>query len=133
MISNKLKTSHPFKAYNTFCDGYVGQSGAPLSLVSSSTGATPVVAPALVDDQSFSLECGLVAQEIVHRLSHVGDDYCADNKTLFSQLVTATLGTSYASIITCIKRAKNGHRALKGAQCTICGRCSLAEQSQSSS
>ena len=83
-ISNKLKIIDWFEAYNNFCDDYVGQSGAPLSLVSRTLVAIPAVAPPLVADQPFSFKWGLVAQELVHSLSHTGAGYCADNKTMFS-------------------------------------------------
>ena len=101
-----------FEAYDTFCDDYVGQSGAPFSLVSRPLVAVPVIAPTLAADQPFSLNWGLVAQELVHRLSYTSAGYCADNKTMFSQLVTATLGILYVSTIVSFKRTKDGRGAL---------------------
>ena len=74
--------------------------------------AIPIVAPALVADQPFFLDWKLVVQELVHRLTHTGTNYCAHNKTMFSQMVTATLATSYASTIDSFKRAKDGRGAL---------------------
>ena len=112
VISNKLKIIDWFKACDIFCDDYIGQSGALLSLMSRRVVAVPALAPALVADKSFSLDWGLFLQELIHRFGHAGTNYCADNKMIFSKLVTATLCTSYASIITSFKRVKDSHRAL---------------------
>ena len=56
VIGNKLKIIDWFETYDTFRDDYVGQSSAPLSLVSRPLVAVPAVAPALVADQPFSLK-----------------------------------------------------------------------------
>ena len=107
VISNKLKIIDWFKACDIFCDDYIVQSGALLSLMSRRVVAVPALAPALVTDKSFPLDWGLFAQELVHRLGHTGANYGAANKTMFSQLVTVTLGTLYASTIASFKRAKD--------------------------
>ena len=116
VISNKLKIIDWFKACDIFCDDYIVQSGALLSLMSRRVVAVPALAPALVTDKSFPLDWGLFAQELVHRLGHTGANYHADNKTMFSQLVTGTLSTSYVSTIasfaTSFKRVKDGRGAL---------------------
>ena len=56
VISNNLKIFDWFEAFDTFCNGYIGQSGTPLTLVSRPLVIVPVVAPPLVADQPCSTE-----------------------------------------------------------------------------
>ena len=49
---------------------------------------------------------------MVHRFSQISANFCTDNATMFSQLVTAALGTSYVSTISSFQRVKDGHGAL---------------------
>ena len=121
VISNKLKIVDWFEAYNTFFDECVGQSGAPFGLVSRSLVVVPAVDPALVADQPFSFDWGLVVQELVHRLSHTSASYHADNKLVFSQLVTTTLGTLYASMIASFKHVKDRCGALAALNAQFAG------------
>jgi hypothetical protein len=58
---------------------------------------------------------------MMHRLSHAGANFCADNKTMFSQLVTATLGTLYASTMASFKRLKDGRGALAALKAQFAG------------
>ena len=54
-----------------------------------------------------------VAGEMVHCLSYLHPLFRVDNATGYSQLVTATLGTQYSSMIAPFKRARNGRGALE--------------------
>ena len=112
IISNKLSISNFFEAYETFVSNYIGQSGCPLSWIYRTTVNVPAVAPNLLADQPFSTEHGLVSEEMVNRMSHAHPLYRPDNATGYAQLVTATLGTQYASTIAPFKRTKDGRAAL---------------------
>ena len=79
------------------------------------------VAPTQAADQPYSTGHGSVAGEMVARLSHAHPLYRVDNATGFSQLVTATLGTSYASTIAPFKRAKDGRGALVALKAQFAG------------
>jgi len=61
--------------------------------------AVPGVASALEADQPFSTLHGSVSGEMVKRMSHAHPLYRPDNATGYAQLVTATLGTQYASMM----------------------------------
>ena len=69
-------------------------------------------APVLEADQPFSTMHGSVSEEMVERMPHIHPLYCPDNATGYAQLVTATLGTQYASIIAPFKQTKDGRAAL---------------------
>ena len=115
-ISNKLSITAFFKAYETFTDGFIGQIGCPLRWIYREDENVPAVAPPLEANQPFSTEHGSIADEMAMRLSHNHPLFKADNATGYAQLVTATLGTQYASTISPFKRTKNGrgaYRALK--------------------
>ncbi len=64
-------------------------------------------------DQAYLLDHGSVASEMVARLSHTHPTFCIDNATGYSQLVTATLGTSYSAMISPLKRTRNQCGALE--------------------
>ena len=72
----------------------------------------PGIAPALEADQPYSTMHGSVSGEMVERMSHAHPLYRPDNATGYAQLVTATLGTQYASTIAPFKRSKDGRGAL---------------------
>ena len=54
-------------------------------------------------------------------MSHTSPLYRVDNATGYSQLVTATLGTNYASTIAPFKRTKNGRGALAALKAQFAG------------
>ena len=112
IISNKLSISNFFEAYETFVSNYIGQSKCPLSWIYRTTVNVPAIAPNLLADQPFSTEHGSVSEEMVNRMSHAHPLYRPDNATGYAQLVTATLGTQYASTIAPFKRTKDGRAAL---------------------
>ena len=78
-------------------------------------------APPQVQDQPYSVEHGSVAGDMVARLSHASPLYRVDNATGYSQLVTATLGTSYASTIAPFKRSRDGRGALLALKAQFAG------------
>ena len=121
IISNKLSISNFFEAYETFVGNFVGQSGCPLTWIYRPTVAVPAPAPALAADQPFSDEHGSVSAELIARMSHSHALYRPDNATGYAQLVTATLGTQYASTIAPFKRAKDGRGALLALQAQFAG------------
>ena len=112
IISNKLSIANFFGAYETFVSNFIGQSGCPLSWIYRTTVAVPGAAPALAVDQPFSEAHGSVSEEMVQRMPHSHPLYRPDNATGYAQLVTATLGTQYASTIAPFKRTKDGRAAL---------------------
>ncbi len=58
---------------------------------------------------------------MVARMGHNHALFRIDNATGFTQLVTATLGTHYASTIAPFKRARNGRGALKAMKAQFAG------------
>ena len=122
VISQKLFITNFFEAYETFVGNFIGQSGCPLSWIYRQDAAVPAVAPALEADQPFSTEHGSVSQELVARMSHAHPLFRPDNATGYAQLVTATLGTQYASTIAPFKRTKDGRGALKALKAQFAGK-----------
>ena len=122
VISQKLSVTSFFEAYDTFVGNFIGQSGCPLSWIYRPDDAVPAVAPALEPDQPFSTEHSSVSHEMVARMSHTHPLFRADNATGYAQLVTATLGTQYASTIAPFKRTKNGRAALKALKAQFAGK-----------
>ena len=112
VISNKLSIANFFEAYETFVENFVGQSGCPLTWIYRPNVAVAAPAPALEANQPFSEEHGSISAELSARMSHAHALYRPDNATGYAQLVTATLGTQYASTIAPFKRAKDGRGAL---------------------
>ena len=112
IISQKLVIANFFEAYEIFVSNYIGQSGCPLSWIYRTSVAVPAVAPGLEMDQPYSAEHGSVSEEMVQRMPHTHPLYRPDNATGYSHLVTATLGTQYASTIAPFKRSKDGRGAL---------------------
>ena len=121
VISNKLSIANFFEAYETFAGNFIGQSGCPLTWIYRQDVAVPAAAPALAVDQPFSDEHGSVAAEMISRMSHAHALYRPDNATGYAQLVTATLGTQYASTITPFKRGKDGRGALMALKAQFAG------------
>ena len=121
VISNKLSISNFFEAYETYAGNFIGQSGCPLTWIYRQDIAVPGAAPPLAVDQPFSEEHGSVAAEMISRMSHTHALYRPDNATGYAQLVTATLGTQYASTIAPFKRAKDGRGALMALQAQFAG------------
>ena len=70
------------------------------------------VAEALVPDQPYSAEHGLVDEEMVQRLAHAGCQFKADKATGFSHLVIETLGTIYAMTLSPFRRSKDIRSAM---------------------
>jgi len=120
-ISRNLGIVPFFEAYDTFADEFIGQANCPLSWIYREVAAVPAVAPALEVDQVYSTEHGSVAGEMVARLSHNHPHFRVDNATGYAQLVTATLGTSYAATIAPFKRTKNGRAALAALKAQFAG------------
>ena len=98
-ISNKLSIANFFEAYETFVSNFIGQSGCPLSWIYRANVDVPGIAPALEADQPYSTMHGSVSGEMVEHMSHAHPLYRTNNVTGYAQLVTATLGTQYASTI----------------------------------
>ena len=121
-ISNKLSITAFFEAYETFTDEFIGQIGCPLRWIYREDERVPVVAPPLEANQPFSTEYGSIADEMVMRLSHNHPLFKADNATGYAQLVTATLGTQYASTISPFKRTKNGRGAYRALKAQFAGK-----------
>ncbi len=121
VISQKLSIANWFEAYETYAGEFIGQANCPLTWIFRESVNVAVAAPALMADQPYSEEHGSVAEELVHRLPHTHPLYRIDNATCFSQIVTATLGTSYASTITPFKRTKNGRSALLALKAQFAG------------
>ena len=69
-------------------------------------------AEALAPDKPHSAEHGLVDEEMVQRLAHAGCQFKADKAIGFSHLVTATLGTIYATTLSPFKRSKDSCSAM---------------------
>ena len=111
VISKQLTISKWFEAYETYVDEYIGQADCPLGWIYRESVAVAAVVPPLERDQPYSTEHGSVAEELVHRMSHDHALFRPDNATGYAQLVTATLGTQYASTIAPYKRTKNGRAA----------------------
>ena len=120
-ISRSLPIVPFFEAYDTFCEEFIGQAGCPIKWVYRDAVAVPAAVPAQDTDQPYSTQHGSVAGEMVARLSHAHPLYRVDNATGYSQLVTATLGTSYASTIAPFKRTRNGRAALLALKAQFAG------------
>ena len=69
-------------------------------------------AEALAADQPYSAKHGLVDEDMVQRLAHAGCQFKADKATGFSHLVTATLGTIYATTLSPFRRSKDSCGAM---------------------
>ena len=121
VISAKLSITAFFEAYETFTGEFIGQAHCPIAWIYRDDVVVAGVAPALEPDQPYSTEHGSVANELVNRLSHTHPLYRIDNATGYSQLVTATLGTQYASTIAPFKRIKDGHGALRALRVQFAG------------
>ena len=122
VISQKLFITSFFEAYETFVSNFIGQSGCPLGWIYRDNDAVPAIAPLLAADQPFSIEHGSVAQELVARMPHAHPLFRPDNATGYAQLVTATLGTQYASTIAPFKRTRNARAALKALKAQFAGK-----------
>ena len=120
-VSRSLPIVPFFEAYDTFVGEFIGQAGCPLAWIYRGNVAVAGAAPALAADQPYSTAHGSVAEEMVARLSHTHPLYRIDNATGYSQLVTATLGTSYASTIAPFKRSKDGRGALVALKAQFAG------------
>ena len=70
------------------------------------------VSEALAPDQPYSAEHVSVDEEMVQRLAHAGCRFKADKDTGFPHLVTATLGTIYATTLSTFKRSKDSYSAM---------------------
>ena len=121
VISNKLSIANFFEAYETYVSNLIGQSGCPLSWIYRPDVVVPAAAPPQAIDQPFSEEHGSVSAEMVARMPHTHPLYRPDNATGYAQLVTATLGTQYASTIAPFKRAKDGRGALMALKAQFAG------------
>ena len=121
IISNKLTIANFFEAYETFVGNFIGQSGCPLTWIYRADVEVPAAAPPQAPDQPFSAEHGSVSAEMIARMPHTHALYRPDNATGYAQLVTATLGTQYASTIAPFKRAKNGRGALMALKAQFAG------------
>ena len=110
-----------FEAYDTFVEEFIGQAGCPLKWIYRENDNVVIPAPAQMPDQPYSVEHGSVAGEMVARLSHANPLYRVDNATGYSQLVTATLGTAYASTIAPFKRSRDGRGALLALKAQFAG------------
>ena len=74
---------------------------------------TPIfLAEALAPDQPYSAKHGSVDEEMVQRLAHAGCQFKSDKATGFSHLLTATLGTIYATTLSPFKRIKDSRSAM---------------------
>ena len=120
-ISRTLPIVPFFEAYDTFVDEFVGQAGCPIQWIYRENAAVVMPPPNQDADQPYSTVHGSVAEEMVARLSHAHPLFRVDNATGYSQLVTATLGTSYASTIAPFKRTKNGRGALLALKAQFAG------------
>ena len=87
-------------------------------------------AEALAPDQTYSAEHGLVDEEMVHRLAHAGCQFKADKATGFSHLVTATLGTIYATTLSPFKRSKDSCRAMIATKAQFAGTANWDEEAK---
>ena len=121
VISKTLSIVKFLEAYNNYLSDYIGVSGAPLSWIVRTDAAVNATAPPLEALQPYSTLHGSVAQEMVNRLPHIGAIYNADNATVYSQLVTATLGTQYAPTISTFRRQKKGREALDALESQFAG------------
>ncbi len=104
-ISKSLSIVAFFEAYETFCHEFIGAANCPLAWIYREDEAVDPTAPLLAADQPYSQEHKSVAGEMVARMGHNHALYRIDNATGFTQLVTETLGTHYASTIAPFKRA----------------------------
>jgi hypothetical protein len=120
-ISRTLPIVPFFKAYDTFIEDFIGQAGCPIKWIYWEDAAVAAPPPSQDPDQPYSTEHGSVAGEMVARLSHAHPLFRVDNATGYSQLVTATLGTSYASTIAPFKWTKNGCGALLALKAQFAG------------
>lgn len=120
VISNTLLVVHWFEAYGTWASDYISQSGCTLLWVARENQNAPPLEPLEVN-QPFSAIHGSVDEETKMRLAHTGANFRADNTTLFNHLVTATIGTIYASTLAPFRRAKNGRAALAALKALFAG------------
>ena len=121
IVSKTLSITAFFDAYDTFVEEFIGQANCPLKWIYRETVNVDPAAPILELDQPYSSEYRTVAEEMANRLSHNHPHFRTDNATGFLQLVTATLGTRYASTITPFKRARNGRAALLALKAQFAG------------
>ena len=75
----------------------------------------------LAVDQPFSEKWGSIAEEPINIFSHAGENFRSDKETVFTQLVTTTLSTSYLSTIATFKHGKCGHNALEALKVQFAG------------
>ena len=122
VVSKQLSITSFFEAYETFAGEFIGQTNCPLAWIYRDAVAVDAVAPALAADQPYSETHGSVAEEMVQRIAHTHPLYRVDNALGYSQLVTATLGTQYASTIAPFKRMKDGRGALAALKAQFAGR-----------
>ena len=111
IISKTFPIEKWFDAHETYCTNYVGQSGCTLSWIYRDKSAVPA-AEALAPDQPYSTEHGSVDEEMFQRLAHAGCQFKADKANGLSHLVTATIGTIYATTLSPFKRSKDIRSAM---------------------
>lgn len=112
VISKSLTVVAFFKAYESFCNEFIGAANCLLSWIYHEEAAVNAAAPALKEDQPYSTKHKSVAGELVARMTHTHPLFCIDNLTVYTQLVTATMGTQYSSTIAPFKRTRDGRGAL---------------------
>ena len=100
----------------------MGKRTAPPAWIYREAVAVDPAAPVLAADQPYSETHGSVAEEMVQRIAHTHPLYRVDNALGYSQLVTPTLGTQYASTIAPFKRTKDERGALAALKVQFAGR-----------
>ena len=83
----------------------------PLAYVIRPEADVPMATPALAPGEPYSLEHGLVEQELVARASHMHVLFQEDNSEIYYKLEEALRGTPYAASIKPFQRAKQGREA----------------------
>lgn len=68
----------------------------------------PTVVPALAPNQPYSVEHGLIKDELISRANHTDGLFRNNNTTVYFELEEATRGTQYAATIKPCQRTCNG-------------------------
>ena len=103
-----IKWCESFKDHLHRC---VGVRHVPLAYVIRDNVTVPVVCPALLPGQPYSVEHGSIEMDLMERALHTHGLFREDNATVYFKIEEATRGTPFADSIKPFQQQKNGREA----------------------
>ena len=106
-----VSTVKLFESYEFHASHVIGKANSSLTWIICNNFAVSPVAPTLATGQPHSTEHGSVKLEMVYRLPHTHNLYAKYNMTVNRNIVEATLGKQYVTMIATLKCAGKGRGA----------------------